>query len=872
MKRTLSMFLCALVLALGIFSFGVSADTYTVDADGLYTVPLSFEPTSEYIMIVIKGIYDQTNYIEAYNNAPDNDIIYIEQKVSDENGSVTFGPFATNGYYDSTVIIGGNGFDEPYLAGYLSAEGASNADKIDVLNVEKAYTVKGVDSEDVVIEIEAEVYDSFGYPSVTNEKITYELANNLEDVSIEENVITVSNIAKEQVFALTVSSGTATKTVYVEIKREESAASYIEVYENSSFSEAVEVINVIGPEGKYPSVTVYAKTFDQYCEEVEDEYSYVYNNKSADKTFTPVTGSAELKISGTSGVEKTIEVVTTAREDYKSSALELYNLIPECREVLAQDKIISAENGNDVFPGFKWTTQAKVTAFETAINTAQTALDKYGSEGYADKDYSDEVSALKTALSNYNKSFKDGKRIDIEEISIEEQDLRMEIRKSIELTYTTYPALSETTDKIVWSSSDSAVATVDEFGIVKALAGGRVTISAETRSGLKATTEILVVKTATTIELTPREVTATYGEEPVVLTAKISPLDCTDVIVWNVIETGDVLDIIVSEDNKTCTIIPKSAGEARVQVKAEYSKKSAVSAVTVKMPAWETAITPTANCDSGSLLKGTKVSLETATESAKIYYTLDGSIPSKENGRLYRGPIAINQSLTLKAVAVGDNLYNSEIAVYDYEIVSAGVSVDSVTSRPGTQVTVAVNAVDLVNVKEAVICLKYKSPELVLTNVEYKCEYVDEEYSNTAGPGVYTGYQVKQIVLNKEDGFSYDGVVALLTFDIKEDTPEGDYLLEVVTSTIELTDGTAFDAAAINGNINVNDFFIGDADDSGEIGLSDVLIIKQYLADEEYAKNNIVLDAADVDDDGDVDDDDVILLSKYCVGWNVQLG
>lgn len=883
MKRTLSLFLCALVLALGVFALGVCADTYYPDANGLYTVPLSFEATSEYVIVIIKGEYDQTNYIEAYFNAPDSDIIYFEQKLSDENGDITFGPFATNGYYDATIIVGGEGFEDPYLAGYLSADGSSNAASIEILNIEQSYTAKGIDGEDIVIEFETEVYDSFGYPSVTNEKVEVTVSGSFDDVSLSEdaNSIVISKIAKEQVFSVTAVSGEASKTVYVEVKHEESAPSYIEIYEDSAFASVVESINVLGTEGNYPSVTVYAKTFDQYCEEMEDEYSYTYNNASVNQTFTPVAGTVSLKVTGASGVVKTIDVVTVTREDYKASALELYKLIAECREVLAQEKILSSENGNDVFPEFKWTTPAKVNSFESAINTAQTALDKYGSAGYSDTDYSDEVSALTSALSTYKNSFKNGKRVDFTELTVDDFTIvvnkiyervnELKLGEDIQLDYTTTPR-SGTTDRVVWTSSDNSVLTVDEYGYVESVGKGTATVTAETRGGLKVTKEITVIKPGSTkIELTPREVTVSYGAAPTVLRASISPSDSNDIIMWSVDNTS-VLDISVDEDNKTCTIIPKTAGTAKIQVKALYGNKNAISEVTVKMPQWEKALSPVASIGSGSILKGTEVSLEAATEGTTIYYTLDGTVPSKDNGRIYRAPIAINQNLTLKAVAVGDNLYDSEVAVYNYEIVSAGVSIDEVVARPGTQVTVDLNAVDFENVKEAVICIKYKSPELVLTNVEYTCEYVDEELSNAGGPGVYTGYEVKQIVLSKEDGFSFDGKVASLTFDVKNDAPEGDYLLEIVTSSIELTDGTVFDAAAINGNIEVNDFLLGDADDNGKIGISDVLIIKQYLAGQEYAKNNIDLQAADVDADGDVDDDDVILLSKYCVGWNVQLG
>ncbi|MBR5314605.1 MAG: hypothetical protein IKU45_04225 [Clostridia bacterium] len=334
MKRKLSMLVCALALVFGIFAFGVSAETYYPDADGLYTVPLSLEPTTEYIVVVLRGEYDQTNYIEEYYAAEDSDIIYMEQKMSDEDGKVTFGPFVTNGYYDSTVIVGGVGLEEPYLAGYLSADGCSNAADIDISGINETYTVKGVGSEDIVVEIDVMVYDSFGYPSVADVKVEYKLEANHDDVTVESNVLTISKVAKEQVFSVTATAENASETVYVQVKREESAVSYIEVYSDASFATAVDSITVTGPEGGYPGITVYAKSFDQYCTELEDTYTYTYNGNQVNETFTPVGETGILTVKGANGVEKSVEIIANTRENYKASAFALYELLISCIEML----------------------------------------------------------------------------------------------------------------------------------------------------------------------------------------------------------------------------------------------------------------------------------------------------------------------------------------------------------------------------------------------------------------------------------------------------------------------------------------------------------------------------------------------------------
>ncbi|MGN0222262.1 MAG: chitobiase/beta-hexosaminidase C-terminal domain-containing protein [Prevotella sp.] len=71
-----------------------------------------------------------------------------------------------------------------------------------------------------------------------------------------------------------------------------------------------------------------------------------------------------------------------------------------------------------------------------------------------------------------------------------------------------------------------------------------------------------------------------------------------------------------------------------------------------------------------AVYRGQTVSLTCETEGATIYYTLDGSCPCDEATRVkYDGkPIAINDAMTLKAMAVGVNGSESEVKEYSYTI------------------------------------------------------------------------------------------------------------------------------------------------------------------------------------------------------------
>ncbi len=77
--------------------------------------------------------------------------------------------------------------------------------------------------------------------------------------------------------------------------------------------------------------------------------------------------------------------------------------------------------------------------------------------------------------------------------------------------------------------------------------------------------------------------------------------------------------------------------------------------------------TPYANMKSGTYGKGFKIELGSDVEGAKIYYTTDGSNPTPHS-KLYSGSISINRNLTVKALAVYDEVCKSRVGSYTYKV------------------------------------------------------------------------------------------------------------------------------------------------------------------------------------------------------------
>ncbi len=71
-----------------------------------------------------------------------------------------------------------------------------------------------------------------------------------------------------------------------------------------------------------------------------------------------------------------------------------------------------------------------------------------------------------------------------------------------------------------------------------------------------------------------------------------------------------------------------------------------------------------------------QVSLQAPTPGSRIYYTIDGSAPGAENGTAYSGPFSVEETATVKAVAVREGWQNSPVADATYVFPSEKITED----------------------------------------------------------------------------------------------------------------------------------------------------------------------------------------------------
>ena len=166
-----------------------------------------------------------------------------------------------------------------------------------------------------------------------------------------------------------------------------------------------------------------------------------------------------------------------------------------------------------------------------------------------------------------------------ESVELDKTTAEMTIGDEITLTATVKPE-NAANKAVKWSSSNEAVATVDQNGKVKAIAEGNIVITVATEEGnVTATCEITVKKpvvVASSVVLNKTEAEITVGDT-LQLTATVLPEDAADkTIVWT---SSDEKVAKVDADGKVTAI---KAGEVEIKASSAVDGVNAVCKLTVK--------------------------------------------------------------------------------------------------------------------------------------------------------------------------------------------------------------------------------------------------------------------------------------------------
>ncbi len=139
--------------------------------------------------------------------------------------------------------------------------------------------------------------------------------------------------------------------------------------------------------------------------------------------------------------------------------------------------------------------------------------------------------------------------------------------------------------------------------------------------------------------------------------------------------------VVIGEDgNAEIVISGELPGAAALTFSVEDRDKTSITIVNVEQKDNQIVAAPTASIASGTVIeRGTEVYLSCLTEDVTIYYTLDGSCPCDEMGsrKVYDGtPILINETTTIKAIAVASDMTESDVVEFTYIVTSTSSAED----------------------------------------------------------------------------------------------------------------------------------------------------------------------------------------------------
>ena len=129
----------------------------------------------------------------------------------------------------------------------------------------------------------------------------------------------------------------------------------------------------------------------------------------------------------------------------------------------------------------------------------------------------------------------------------------------------------------------------------------------------------------------------------------------------------------------TAPVVLNTLGSVDLQAKAVKPgmEDSLVFSATYEVTA--AAAAPTSSVATGTqVAPGSSVTLSTATATATIYYTVDGSTPTALSTE-YTAAIAINGAVTIKAIAIDPVLFDSSVATFAYTVSTVNPIVPNVT-------------------------------------------------------------------------------------------------------------------------------------------------------------------------------------------------
>ena len=587
------------VLLIGVFAAGCAAadesplpELFPDSVTGAYNYTYAEgEPHASYLVFMLAGTY--TDKDTPVLSAADGNVLYYNHVRADENGKVSLS-FVPMSYKDGTVFLSSAAGKKPLSLFYAKAGDAKDLADFSLALDAEEYTLKG--GEPTYVRYSVKAVDSFGFaaklPSFAKRTIVGYEGDAIE-ILTSGNAIALRPSLAEGVYTFSIACGDIVRTADIKVKHASSVPTSMEVTVDGTAYSSYYIVaktdtdtTVFDPE----SLRIQAKTFDQYGDVIEDSYTYSYvqlygsivgkpqqlvGNASVMDFYPPdvpglsedllytltVTSSyTDPKSDRKQPFSKSFNITVKGGSAYTGTAEKLFTTYLKAKaniDKLDNGDILIADSSVNVPQGKMWCTQATADKFRAAFNEAEALLVKHKTEPQSD----DRLSAQDTALTRAITQFKtyNGSYAVIQNITFKNPAQVLPLGDSQAFTATCTPA--RPSEKVLYTSDNEEVATVDASGTVKALGVGTAVITASNTDGsITASYELTVYRPITSISFEQSKLTLVSGEKTT-LACKVVPADHGDTLTF----TSDNPKV-ARVDAESGTLLALSEGSATIYV------------------------------------------------------------------------------------------------------------------------------------------------------------------------------------------------------------------------------------------------------------------------------------------------------------------
>ena len=416
-----------------------------------------------------------------------------------------------------------------------------------------------------------------------------------------------------------------------------------------------------------------------------------------------------------------------------------------------------------------------------------------------------------------------------------------------------------TSSKIIWESSNEAVASVDSTGLVTAKEHGSVTITAKTDNGLSAACTIAVITPATSLTF-EKKVVELYVGESEQLNLTVLPMDTTDKVTYTAYAYSDAATV-----NNAGKVTAMKIGNTTITATAS---NGATATCTIKVIDYPTIVT-------GVTLDQTKYDMKTgevfklnatvvpsnATDKSITWATTDSSVAS------------VSEVGTVSAVGAGKAVITATSG--NGVIAACEVTVTGVASTNLSRIYIP----EIFDAKSEIINVPVMiehNPGISFINfsVSYDKEKMEPlEINNGAlfesvmGSIDAENGKIK-LIFSSDTDITKSGVLAKIKFkrkNMEEDItdlsvsyyPDGVMNKKQKRIALKMSDG----------RLNAyRSTICGDVDENRKVDFADALYFKRYLAN--WSKyQDISLKTANLESDNEITPADLIILERHIAGW-----